>query len=87
MLVLVLSVLCWLVDEEPLQDVGTIVVLGLQGVVGPAVGEHPIHVGDEQPLIAVVVGLQPLVHCLNHRGRLELTKVATAVGAMEAPLV
>ena len=47
---------------------GTVVVLCVGGVVSPAVGEHPLHVGDEQPLVAVVVGLQPLVHRLNQTG-------------------
>ena len=37
-----------------------VVILCVRGVVPSAVGEHPLHVRDEEPLVAVVVGLQPL---------------------------
>ena len=48
-----------LVGEEPLEDIGAVEVLGLGGVVGAAVGEHALHVRDEQPPVHVVVGFQP----------------------------
>ena len=40
-----------------LHDHGAVVVLGVGGVVGPAVGKHAFHVRDEEALVAVVVSL------------------------------
>ena len=54
--------------EEPVQGICTVVVLCLWRVVGLAVGQHPLHVRDEQPLVDVVVRLQTLRHGLQiHR--------------------
>ena len=56
------------VNDKFLKHAGADEVLGVRGVVGPAVGDDPLEVCDEQPLVAVVVGLQPLSHRLQvHR--------------------
>lgn len=54
-----------LVLEKAVQSVGTLVVLRVGAVVGTAVAEDPLHVSDKQPLVHVIVILQPLCHRLQ----------------------
>ena len=58
-----------------LEGGGTVVVLRVGGVVSPAVGEHPLHVGDKKPLVAVVVGLEPVRHRFQVHGILDVVVV------------
>lgn len=51
--------------EEFLQQVGTLVVLALRGVIFPTVGEDALHVSHEQLARCVVPALQALAHCLK----------------------
>ena len=70
-----------LVDEEPVQHIGTVVVLSFRGIVCLTISEHsenmsdkntnskttaiPLHVCNEQPLVNIVVGFEPLCHCFH----------------------
>lgn len=51
-----------LVHDELFEHACADEVLGVRGVVRPAVGDDPLEVGDEQALVAVVVRHQPLCH-------------------------
>merc|ERR1719370_802563 len=66
------AVVVALVVEEPLKDVCTVVVFSLGCIVGPAVGEHPFHVRDEEPLVHIVICFQPLCHGFHVHGELHM---------------
>jgi len=62
------SMIFQLVDEEPVQHIGTVVVLSFWGIVCLTVCEHPLHVCNEQPLVDIVAGFQPFCHSFHvHR--------------------
>merc|ERR550519_3142459 len=64
-----------LIDEESLKDVCTVVILSLWCVVRPTVCEHSLHIGDEQPLVTVVVSFQSLCHGLHVHRELDVVVV------------
>ena len=50
------------------QDDGALVIFCVWRVVGSAVGEYPLQVCNEEPLVAVVAGTEALMHGLQvHR--------------------
>ena len=58
--------------EESVQRVGAVVVFSFWSIVCFAVGQHSLHVCDEQSLVDVVVGLESLSHGLEVHGELDV---------------
>ena len=56
------AVVLALVVEKSLEDICAVVVFSFGSIVGPAVGEHPLHVCYEQAFVHIVISLQPLRH-------------------------
>lgn len=54
------------------QNDSAVVVLSVWRVVGPTVGKHALKVSDEEPLVAVIVGLEPVAHGLQIHGVLDV---------------
>ena len=61
-----------LVLKESVQRVGAVVVFCFWSIVCFAVGQHSLHVCDEQSLVDVVVGLESLSHGLEVHGELDV---------------
>ena len=56
------AVVLALVVEKSLEDICAVVVFSFGSIVGPAVGEHPLHVCYEQAFVHIVISLQALRH-------------------------